>query len=486
MSESIYGIGETGYVRMRMPEILSAMASAFKVRTGLDLDLTPRSVTGVLIGIAAEREAFLWELAEKVYLSSFPVTAVGSSLDLAVSYAGVRRIQASPSDARAVFVGDQGTVVPSGSVVESTQLVEGSPLPPRFTLRDDVTIARENAAQITLRLPVAVLNGVEYWIDWQTFRATVTATGVSTPEGVATSLKDQLVGFGAGASVLGASVSISSGSSFTSNWSTNIISDLLGSPGTLYAEDTGPIPAPSNSLTTIITPVTGWRFVTNINAARVGTDYEGDAELRHRYVTGVYRLGAGTVPSIKANLQQDIVGATSVEVYENTTLVTDGEGLPAKSIEVVIEGGDDLTIATRVYQLKPAGISTHGNTSVELIDSGGFVSTIYISRPEQRQIWLRATITTTPEETIPGNILEVVRQAMLDYGATLDVGENVYLQRVLASVFRATSGVASVDLTATVTAVGDPTPLIGSYTSADIAIGTRQRAVFRTFAINVA
>lgn len=485
MSESIYGIGESGFIRMRMPEILAAIATDFKIRTGFDLDLTPDSVVGQLVNIASEREAFLWELAEKAYLSAYPVTATGSSLDLAVSYAGVRRIQATPTDARAIFVGDQGIIIPSGSVVESTQLVEGYATPPRFETREDLIITREYAAQLTVRVPNPVVSGQEYWIDWQTFRATVTADGLSTPEGVAEALKNQLVVFGAGASFLGSAVSISSGTYFTSNWSSNIVLDLLGSPGTLYCEDTGPIPAPAGSLTTIITPVTGWRFVTNINAARTGTDYETDAELRHRYTTGVYRLGAGTVPSIKANLEQNVTAASSVAVYENTTMVTNGDGMPAKSVEAVVEGGDDLTIAQLLYELKPAGIATHGTTTVPIVDSSGYSVNILFSRPEQRQIWIKAVVTTTAEETIPGNLNELVRQAIFDSGNTLGVGENVYLQRLLSAIFKNTTGVASVALTATVTAMGAPTPGGGSYTNADIAIGTRQRAVFSTFAITV-
>ena len=487
MSEtnSQYGINDGGFVRMRMPEILSAIANSFKVRTGLDLDLTPDSVVGQVVNICSEREAFLWELAEKAFLSAFPVTATGAALDLAVSYAGVKRIRATATDARAIFVGDQGTVLPAGLVVESTQLVEGAATPPRFATNADITITREAAAQVQLRMPNPIVVGQEYWIDWQTFRATYTAILGDDESDVASALSTQLLGFGAGASVLGATVSISSGTQFTVNWSSNIINDLLGSPGMLYCEDTGPIPAPAGTLTNIITPVTGLRFVTNINDARPGTNHETDAELRHRYTDGVYRLGAATPQAILANLTQEITAATNVAVYENITDVTNGDGMPPHSLEVVIEGGDDATIAQRIYDLKPGGIQTHGNTSFPVVDSSGFTQDIYFSRPEQRQIWLKAVLTTTSEEEVPGNVLELARSAMLEAGSLLGTGDNVYLQRISAAIFKATTGVASVALTATSTAVGAPTPAGGSYTSADIAIGTRQRAVFTASAIQV-
>lgn len=486
MSDSIsYGLGEGGFVRLRMPEILAEIASDFKNRTGYDMDLTPDSLIGQLANITAEREARLWELAERVFLSAYPVTATGAALDLAVSYAGVRRILATPSDARAVFVGDQGTVVPAGSIVESTQLIEGLPSPPRFYVKDDVVISRDQAAQLTLRVAEPIVVGAEYWIDWQTFRATVTADALSTGASIAEDLKDQLLAFDATASQIGNTVSISSSSQFLASWSSSIEQDLLGSPGTLVCEDTGPIPAPAGSLVTIITPVSGWQLVSNINAARLGTDYESDAELRQRYETGVYRLGSGTPAAILANLRQDIVGASSVAVYENTGDTTNGDGMPPHSVEVVIEGGDDLTVAQRIYDLKPAGIASHGNTTQSIVDSSGYTETVKFSRPERRQIWLKATVTTTSEEVIPGDLLERVRAALVDYGNTLGVGENVYLQRLVGAVFRATTGVASVVLTAAATAEGAPTPAAGSYTNADIAISTRQRAVFRTSSTNV-
>lgn len=92
MSETTYGLTPTGFVRMRLPEITAAILADFKGRTGLDLDPSPDSISGQLVATFAEREAALWELAEQAFLSAYPVTAEGLSLDLAVSYAGVSRL----------------------------------------------------------------------------------------------------------------------------------------------------------------------------------------------------------------------------------------------------------------------------------------------------------------------------------------------------------------------------------------------------------
>lgn len=90
----MYGLTPTGFVRMRLPEIQAAILADFKSRTGLDLDPSPDSVTGQLVATFAERIAALWEEAERAFLSAYPVTAEGLSLDLAVSYAGVSRLDA--------------------------------------------------------------------------------------------------------------------------------------------------------------------------------------------------------------------------------------------------------------------------------------------------------------------------------------------------------------------------------------------------------
>ena len=476
MSETLtYGLGAGGFVRMRLPEIRRSIFDELRVRTGQTFDETPDSLTGQFVAIFSEREAALWELVEAVYLSAYPATATGIALDYAVSYAGVTRIQPTASTARVLLYGAQGTTVEIGSVIESTYLAEGEASPARFALVSDVLITRDQAADVQFTVPATVVAGTVYSVTYNGSLVSYTAASGNSATVVAGNLAGQLAALGASASTSGAAFRLTSTTAFSAAWSPSLTVTQLASPGIAEASGAGPVAAPAGSLTRIITVTPGWDSVAQPNAASLGTTLETDEALRARYATGVYRLGAGTVPSIRANLAQDIEGLTSLAVYENTTDTLDGDGRPAHSVEAVIEGGDDEAISTALYRLKPAGIAAYGNTSVPYADDSGFEHDIRFSRPEDQLVWLKATLTTTTEEPVPGDVAARAQRAMVAAGTALGVGEDVLLQRIASAVFAATSGVARVTLTASVSPTA---PAPGDYSSSDIAIGPRQRARF--------
>ena len=464
---------------MRQPEIRAAIIASLAERTGYVFDADPDGLAGQFIAIFAEREAALWELAEGVYLSAYPATATGTSLDLAVSYAGVIRSLAHRSTARAIFYGTPGTVVPVNSVVESADIPRDGTRPARFATAVDVAIAGNNCAELKVEVPSAgLVQGALYYIDYDGVRAQYTAPANPTVTGVAAGLAASMTAPGQTTTAQAAVVTVTSNDRFSAAWSPNLVLRAFGSPGTLRAEADGPVTAAAGKLTRVITPVAGWDAVNNPKSAVIGAFGETDEGLRARYRFGVFRLGAGTLPAIKANLAQDIPDIGSLSVFENPTDVTDADGRPPHSVEVVIEGGDEDLIARRIRELKPAGIRAHGNTTVNVSDDTGFQHPIGFSRPEERWVWLRVTLTTTSEEAWPGDLNNRVAQAIVAFGNKLAPGDNVYLQRLSAAGLAATTGVARIDITATVTAPGASAPLVGAYASADVAMNPRQRANF--------
>ncbi|EHL99393.1 hypothetical protein HMPREF9946_03155 [Acetobacteraceae bacterium AT-5844] len=476
MSETLtYGLGPGGLVRMRLPEIRRSIFDELRARIGQPFDETPDSLSGQFVSIFSEREAALWELVQAVWLAAYPATATGLSLDYAVSYAGVTRIQPSRSSARVILIGAQGTTVPIGSIIESTYLPAGQAVPARFSTTADTVITRDDVAYLALRALNAPPTGTTYTVTYNGSTVSYTTVSGDTGTHVTLALKADIETLGGTAISNGQNLVITSQTTFQADWSATWTLTALGSPATAEALNTGPIEAPAESLTRIISVTPGWSAVRQPSAATLGTNLETDEELRARYATGVYRLGAGTVPSIRANLEQDIAGLASLAVYENTTNVTDADGRPPHSVEVVIEGGDDEAISAALYRLKPAGIRAYGNTLVPYTDDTGFQHQIAISRPEDQIVWLRATLTTTSEETVPGDVAARARRALVEAGSALGVGEDVFLQRIASAVFDATTGVAAVELEAVVSAT---TPAPGDYTSNDIAIGPRQRARF--------
>lgn len=116
---------------------------------------------------------------------------------------------------------------------------------------------------------------------------------------------------------------ITAGSSATP-YILNFGSDLsvisVSSPINFLAQEFGVIPAPANSLNTILTPIAGWTSITNPEAGVTGSDRETDAELRIRRLNSLRLLGAATVEAIRARLLQEVPGVSSVTIFENVTM----------------------------------------------------------------------------------------------------------------------------------------------------------------------
>lgn len=143
-------------------------------------------------------------------------------------------------------------------------------------------------------------------------------------------------------------------------------------------------------------------------------------------------------------------------------------GRPPKSFETVVEGGSDADVALKIWQLKPAGIATFGNTHVVVNDSQGNPQGIFFTRSHAVYIWANVVLTLNPQETFPSNGIQLVTQAILNYGNTLGIGMNVLLQKVQAAAL-SVPGVAGAAVTLAKTLSPSDTP---SFSSSDIVISS--------------
>lgn len=174
-------------------------------------------------------------------------------------------------------------------------------------------------------------------------------------------------------------------------------------------------------------------------------------------------------------IEFNISGGASQPTY------TESGGRPPKSFETVVEGGSNADVALKIWQLKPAGIQTFGNTSVAVLDSQGNSQTISFTRAIPVYIWVNVVLTLNPQETFPVNGQQLVSDAILAYGNTLGIGIDVLLQRVQAVCF-SVPGIASatVELARTLNTSDTPT-----YVSTDISIGQTEISSWDLSRINV-
>ncbi len=179
------------------------------------------------------------------------------------------------------------------------------------------------------------------------------------------------------------------------------------------AQEIGFITADPNTITTIFTPTRGWQTVNNASGATPGAPVEADSTLRLRQAVSV-ALPSLTVFDGTIGAVANVAGVTKVKGYENATDITDGDGLPAHSICLVVAGGDDDEIAQAIQIKKTPGTETFGDTTVEVFDSQGMPLEINFQRAVVATIKVEITISTNEgwsseyEQLIKDSVAEAI------------------------------------------------------------------------------
>lgn len=132
------------------------------------------------------------------------------------------------------------------------------------------------------------------------------------------------------------------------------------------SELTGPIEGFAGTINVIASPVIGWNSVVNPNDAELGLEVDTDEQLRDRREQEIATIGSATVRAIKANVAQAFAGKLqSLDVFENDGDVTNADGQPPHSVEVLIFDGDvpsvdDDELAQVIYESKAGGVRAYG------------------------------------------------------------------------------------------------------------------------------
>jgi uncharacterized phage protein gp47/JayE len=217
---------------------------------------------------------------------------------------------------------------------------------------------------------------------------------------------------------------------------------------TMRAVETGPetVAHVTDTDLVISTPVGGLDAIT-IQADYVpGAAEETDSQLRIRREQLLALPGATTVQAIRADMLL-VPGVDSCTVFENPTGVPDVNGLPPKSIEVMVlsETAPTYTaqdIVDAILLNKPAGTQTFGGLSSTATDSAGNTYTVYYSEPTTVRVWVDLTLTAATDGTYVGDT--AIKQAVADWATSaLKVGDDVFASDII-NVVADIDGVVSV------------------------------------------
>jgi uncharacterized phage protein gp47/JayE len=189
----------------------------------------------------------------------------------------------------------------------------------------------------------------------------------------------------------------------------------------------GAVSADIGTITTILTPTTGWQTVTNLSAASLGSPIETDAELRARQEISPALNASSVLEALQAALRA-LDGVDYLRIYENDTASTDSNGVPEHSIAVVIQGGDANAIAETILLKKSPGVGTFGTTTIAVVDISGALRNIKFSTPTLVPIKVEIDITVgTNYTTIIG---DQIKAAVAAYINNLDVGDDIVVVRL--------------------------------------------------------
>ena len=197
---------------------------------------------------------------------------------------------------------------------------------------------------------------------------------------------------------------------------------------TAICQTPGAITAAASTVTGIQTPTLGWQSVTNIAAATPGAPVEADPALRQRQTQSVALPSLSNISSVVAGLQA-LPGVTQVVSYENYGTTTDSNGLPAKSISLVVSGGVTTDIASTILRRKASGCSTYGTTNVSVPDQNGNPRTINYFTPVQELITVAITLHPLSLAYTTAIGAEIIA-AVVAYINALPIGTPVYRDRL--------------------------------------------------------
>lgn len=234
---------------------------------------------------------------------------------------------------------------------------------------------------------------------------------------------------------------------------------------------------------TILDSVTGWSDVGSFESTAqpiVGREIELDAALRVRATTEAYRRGQGPTKAIESAILE-VAGVSYARVYENRTLATDADGIPAKAINAIVVGGADAAVAAAIFASRSAGAEVYGTDVTEAVtDDWGFVHSMAFDRVASIAIYVRCTLTTsTAEDTAPIGLAATVQALVLAQAeAAFSIGDDVRPYVLSGAIFAAgIPGIDNVLIELSLDGV--------AWQTTKIPIGIREQATFATARITI-
>jgi uncharacterized phage protein gp47/JayE len=435
------GVTVNGFVPKRLNEIIRSLEDNAKpifqdlVKPGEEVDVSANSTIGRMIGLVSLDLDELWQGLQQVYQAFDPNSAEGVALENIVQYMAVQRRQGRPTVVRSSVWGDIGVSLPQGQVVRS---VTGQD----FLSTMGITFTNSDilgGAILPTNLTEGEVVSFTTIVDEGIYTISHTNGPSETEATISESFKTEFDALG----LTRFTTEVRNGRFYV--WVNEYFSyitlptvvgcSIVEVKKRLPFESSveGDFEVPIGTFTNIVTPVFGWTSVTNDFSAEAGSVYESDEELRDRFRVSKAVRASNLAESLYSQLLE-LESVTFVRVYENMTDAVDLLGLPPHSFMAVVRGGANNDIGKIVWNNKPLGIGSHGNTSVVVRDSQNREREVKFSRASDVLVYVDVVVEKT-DNTLPDDAADQIREAILDYiNEQTSFGESVYYTRLFTPV----------------------------------------------------
>lgn len=437
------GLTNNGWEEKRFEEILSELRRRAEqifgdlVPPGDSVDTGDNTTLGRMIALITPSMTDLWEAGQQVYDAFNPATASGIALDNIVALSGISRFPSRKTTAQCVVKGDYGSSV--GLLARARSITSLQTYAPT-----DITFFN-NKSCVGIGVTVMnVLNNTDYTIRYTNDQGfsytsfTIKSDASATSAEILSSLRNYINTNSGGV----VTSYIENGILFVERTDPfqvvdfEITDNLMFSKSvklsTFACDVVGPVIEQANTITGIAVPQIGWDSIYNPLKAETGRIEETDEELRERFRNAKFTQASNILDALVSELSS-VEGVTKVVIYENDTDVTDPQGIPPHSFMPIVLGGLSTEIAKTIWENKPTGIRSYGDSSVTIYDSQNLSHIINFKRPTPVPIYI--TINLSAISNFPGDGALRIKDAIIKYFENnYSVGDDIIYSRTYTPV----------------------------------------------------
>jgi uncharacterized phage protein gp47/JayE len=436
------GLTPTGLTIKRLPEIIAGLQVTAEqifadlAPTGDVVDTSAITALGRLIGLVAPSHADIWEALQDVHNSFSPQHASGIALDNIVALSGIARLPLSSARAHCLLTGDNNTSLSLAAKVSSSTTRR------IFSLLAPVKLTPTKACGVAMSVgtvQVSTVYRLSYTVDGVTIiDVSINSGATPTASSILTALQAAILATHSAsftAVIVGTLLWVKRIDPFqpvTFTASANLVFSKAQQIAVFECDVAGPAVQLGGTIDTIAVPVLGWDSVVNPLDASSGRNVETDTELRERFRVSKY-FQAVNILEAMVDALKNVPEVIDVMVYENDTDTTDAYGVTPHAFMPIVLGGLTTSIGDAIWQNKPTGIKSVGNTTVSIADSQGLQHPISFFRPTLTRLYIKMTIQSTG--LLVGNADVMIKDALVaKIKAENKIGTDVIYSRLYTPI----------------------------------------------------